>query len=270
MESQPKKRFKSTYILAIIFLVLIAIFWITRGEDEGEKIRLFFKGINIDAVTKIEIVSGGEGTVLERDGSGWVVAPRPGSGQASQGRAEAEINYVAGILAGVKEMEVGDVVSEDAEKKGLFEVDETGVVVKLYQGGEILEHFYIGKFGTDYNSNYIRKEGSDEIYVTKGIVRSEFDRQDFRSLRLLFFMPDTVTKVSLKYKKEDQEDVVLEKRGGEWLVNNLGADGGKVGEFLTYVADLESPDIIELEEGNPSTGSGAPLRSEETGFSDPQ
>jgi len=188
--------------------------------------------------------------VLERDGGGWVVA--------TQDRAPAELTFVAGILTSVKEMEVAEVVSSDSGKRGLFEVDETGVMVKLYQGGDVLEHFYIGKFGADYNSNYVRKEGEDKIYATQGIVRYEFDREDFRSLRLLFFMPDTVVKASLKYKKEDQEDVVLERRGGEWLVNNSSADQIKVGEFLQYIADLESPNVIELEEGD------------ETGFSDPQ
>lgn len=253
-ESQPtRKKFKSTYILAIIFLVLVAIFWLMKsGDKDQEEPKLFFKDLNIDAINRFEITRARlQYSALEKRDGIWIVT--------SQGEATAEPSYVQSILDAVKDMKVSGAVSENPEKQKTFQVDDLGIEAKFYQGGELLAHFYIGRFGPDNNSNYIRREGSDKVYLTQGMIRFPFERPDFRDLTMLYFSPDTVKKVTIKYKNGDGEDIEIERRGAEWLVNNGGAGAEKVEEFLDDLRNLKAMDVIQLEQGE----------EEETGFDEP-
>lgn len=225
----------------------------TRGSEEEAEAELFFKNLDVEIVNRIEITRARmQYSALEKRNGIWIVT--------SQGEATAEPSYVESVLEAVREMKVGGVISANPEKQETFQVDDLGIEVKLYQGGEILEHFFIGRFGPDNSSNYLRREGSDKVYLSKGRIGMVFERPDFRDLTMIYFFPDRVKKISIKYKKEDDEDVLIEKRGAEWLVNNGDASAVRVEEFLDDLRNLKAPDVIQLDQGE----------EEETGLDDPQ
>ncbi|MBU4331997.1 DUF4340 domain-containing protein [Patescibacteria group bacterium] len=251
-QPQKKKKFKTTYILGIVFLVLAGIILITKfpGQNKSETKRAFLKNINIEDISKIEITTRETNHMLQKQDSTWVVASRD--------NAQANPEDVVNIINTLKELEVGDAVSENLDKQSVFEVDASGIEVKLYQGDNLRIDFFIGKAGPNFDSNFIRRAESNEVYLTKKGIGYVFDKPDFRDLTMLVFNKDEAQEISLTY---DETEIVLKKEAETWNLiqpEKVEANQNSVDSFLTGLENLRAVDVVALEE------------DEDTGLEDPQ
>ena len=136
-------------------------------------------------------------------------------------------------------------VSKNPEKASIFEVNaESGIEVKA-EGEGVKAHFYVGKNGKNFNSNYIRREGSDEVYLSSEFIRRFFDRPDFRSRKIFDLEDREITRLYCKFPDREIELVQTpeetwkqlkgepynaKKNGVESLINGL--NNLKVDEFV--------------------------------------
>lgn len=235
------QRFKTTILLASILGILIVA---TIGasimsnkknaKKEGEAI----VGINIDDITKIEIKNKEKIQILSKVDGQWLVS--------SANNAKADFQAINGILSRIKEMKKEELVSEKADKRPNYEVDEEkGVEVKLFKGEEKISDFFLGKSGSDFDSTYVRMASEDKIYATKGFIRYDFDRSDFRDLAIFKFDKEKVSEIKIEQAKKDA--VILQKKDGLWKAqwyDKFNVDEDKAKSLLSSLANLSSKDIV--------------------------
>jgi hypothetical protein len=163
---------KNTLIMLGVFVVLLIIFLLSEnpfkkgGEEGGLPL---FAGFDSAAVSVIEIYSAADTTRMEKVNGVW--------GVKTQGDYPADREAVGQMLARVRDMERGEVASRNPEKRSVFEVDGSNLSARyLGAGDEVLAHLYVGKSGPGYSGSYVRSEGSDDVILVKGYLRSVFDK----------------------------------------------------------------------------------------------
>lgn len=198
----------------VLVALVLALALLVRGGNRADNTAsglLFPKATAADA-RKIEITpKEGDASLLEKRGEEWVVA--------SQGGFRADAEAVNALFEKVATIEAGNVISKSAEKRSLFEVDSTGLWIKiLAEGDKPVADFVIGKSGPDFQSNYVRPSDGDEVYLSSELIRSAFDkgRRGWRDRKILAFAAEEVTAVRFT----NGDTTIALRKGGEgmWTV----------------------------------------------------
>ncbi len=176
--------------LAALALLLANPFRDSVRRDNPESEPLFAGDAVMDA-NRVEIRAPGEAPViLTRGAGGWTVASRDGF--------PADSAAVASILRGAADARTTGPVSTNPENFGRFQVDSTGVGVRMTGEDGDLAAFTVGKSGRDFTTSYIRPEGAEAVYVVRGLNRNLFTRpKGFRDPSILRFDPSSVVGVTL-------------------------------------------------------------------------
>jgi hypothetical protein len=220
---------KKILILAGIFLALLAVVLLleTPHKKKAGKKDRYLVSLDAGKVKNISIKKGGEETVLVKKGDRWVVE--------NKDDFPADSKAVTDILNHVSGLETMQLVSRNPEKAAIFETDASGIEVKA-EGEGTNAHFYVGKNGPDFNSNYVRREGSDEVYLSAKFIKHAFEKPDFRSRKIFdldekqitrmdFQFPDReielVQDADANWKQVKGEPYNAKKDGAEALVENL-------------------------------------------------
>lgn len=125
----------------------------------------------------------------------------------------------------------------------------------------MVANFYVGKAGPDFDSTYIRLDGEDVVYLSKGYVRYYFDKDDWRDLAIYNFDDAKVNKLALKYRNV-ADNVMLEKNGGKWEMKSpraKDADVSKVDSMLNSMAKLSAIDVESNKDVKECGFAAAPL-----------
>lgn len=81
-----------------------------------------------------------------------------------------------------------ELVSQNPEKQSIFEVDSTGTYIEILDAdSSAYVQLWIGKSATTYSTNYVRPEGSDNVYVVGQRIKNQFDRA-WRGLRDMYIV----------------------------------------------------------------------------------
>ncbi|OGF20397.1 hypothetical protein A2Y83_02775 [Candidatus Falkowbacteria bacterium RBG_13_39_14] len=242
MEGEQGKQDKmgSTYVLLVIFLVLLGISYVIKNKSSfnrnglGEENKIV-RGVEAKDIDKIEVLKNDAPTVIENQDGQWKVTTEnnfPADQQAVKSLVDESLELNRYILA-----------SENAEKFADFEVDgEKGTNIKLYKGGEEIANFYVGKAGPDFDSTYLRVADDENVYLSKGYVRYYFDKEEWRNLAIYDFESEKAAKLALKYR-DVADNVIMEKIDNVWKIQTKDADKGKVDNVLDAISNLRAQDV---------------------------
>jgi len=209
---------RTTVILLGIFIILLVFVYFFEGplskrdqRKDKEAITLF-PDFKKDNATKIEVKSSTQEVSLEKKEEGWLISNTDGF--------TADPKLVTTALDTVKNFTRENMASKNPEKQELFEVTRgKGLEVKVSGADEnILAHFHIGKIGPDFFSTYLRKEGSEEVLLTDGYVKSTFDKsvENWRDKTIFDFPAETISQLTLK---TPEDEIVLKKdEKGDWQI----------------------------------------------------
>jgi hypothetical protein len=163
---------KNTLIMLGVFVVLLIIVLLSENpfkSDEKKSGPPLFAGFDSAAVSVIEIYSATDTTRMEKADGLWRVK--------TQDDYPADSDAIGQMLVRIRDMERGEVASRNPEKRSLFEVDGSNLHARyLGADGNVLGHLYVGKSGPGYSGSYVRTEGSDEVILVSGYLRSVFDK----------------------------------------------------------------------------------------------
>ena len=250
---------RTTVILFGIFIILLIFVYLFEGplserkrtQEKGTP--TLFPDFNKDTATKIEVKSTAQEVSLERKEEGWLIS--------GTDAFTADPQLVNSALDTVANFTRENVASKNPEKLELFEaVQGKGVEVKISGADQkMLAHFYIGKSGPDFFSTYFRKEGSDEVLLAAGSIKSSFDRsiKNWRDKTIFSFPAESITQLTLN---PSQEEIVLKKdEKGVWqIVSPEQAEANKevVTDMVATLASLKASDFaanynLEEHELNP-------------------
>ena len=171
---------------------------------------ILFPDFKKNNATRIETKSLTQEISLEKNEEGWLISNTDGFA--------ADPKLVATALDTVKNFTRENIASKNPEKQGLFEVTKgKGLEVKISGADEnVLAQFYIGKTGPDFFSTYLRKEGSEEVLLTDGYVKSTFDKsiENWRDKTIFNFPAETISQLTLK---TTEDEIALKKEdNGDW------------------------------------------------------
>jgi len=205
---------RTTLLLALILLVLAGVATVmekNRKQARAPRTEALFPGFNIDAVDALEISSGNIKVELVKEADIWIVS--------SENSKPASVDLVRNILDKVDGLEGSGLVSNKAANHSVYEVDATGVEVKLTENGVPSAWFIVGKPGPDYMSSYIRLHDEDETYRVPVYLRPDVDRggRTWRDQTILSVERANIA--SYTYTPDEERSVTVEQdEAGTWTV----------------------------------------------------
>ncbi len=223
-------------VLAV--LVVIAYFLMNRsGEtDISAGNSQFFVDVDSLGVDKIEISWPASRIVLERKGEEWSLTA-PVQYRANQ-------SSVSALIHQLKNLAVKEIVSSNPDKRGIFQVDSTGTIVRIFQAGQERSSIVIGKRGQGYSETYARKSQSNDVVVVDGSVAFTYTKsaKDWRDKTVLSFPKESVTKISYQYPGESFS---LAFHDSVWMIGDSKPKGAEVTSLLTSLSHVDADDFID-------------------------
>lgn len=195
--------------LVLVALVLVAVAierpW-SRGGNKSERLYPDFK---IEKIDRIHIVNRADTVDLVRRDDFWLVGgthPLP-----------ADTAAINRCLESVVRFETGQLVSRNASKFSVFQVDSTNAIqAEFYAGGdEPVVDILIGKF-TPEGGTYIRPTGDDKVYSAPDRARTFFARLPRMWSDRKLFAADPATFSKLTIVRGDSTIVFEKGTDGAW------------------------------------------------------
>lgn len=164
---------KRPILYLIIVIILTGFIWAIERPDQlpinQASSQLLVPQFDASKITRIEYEHLLGGIQLEKTGEGWKVAEKE---QVQWFPAdEARIKQALGNFGSV---EVGIKVSHALEHQMLYNVGITGQKVRLFAGSTKIADVVVGKNGPDFMSNYVRREGEDQVYLIDRSLQGVF------------------------------------------------------------------------------------------------
>jgi hypothetical protein len=205
----------------IILIVLIAVYLFIQNQ-ETESIRADkiegFVSFNPSKVDSLVVEMPKDTLKFQRLNNNWniVIDSVPRRADSAQ---------VAQVVEMISSIDVGSLVSENPEKQNLYEVDSsTGRLINVYGHDENLASFYLGKNASNFNYTYIRKVGSDEVYMAEDVMGYRLDKAQNNWRDKTIIKVDTAALNSIVFQYPDQE-FTLERRDSLWFLSGDGISG---------------------------------------------
>ncbi|HVY55483.1 MAG TPA: DUF4340 domain-containing protein, partial [Thermodesulfobacteriota bacterium] len=242
------KRFASTVIVFIIFIVMLAaVLFYNREKKQPEKTNeKVFPSLKTDEITSIDLKSAGLEFELRKEGGDWVV-------ESGGKEFKADKGAVGDLIRDMGDMEVEKLVSRDPG-----DLSEYGFV-------DSLTEFSVHAKGTEYpvvigdkipvgSGIYVYDLGEGRVLIVKdrylwGFLRKK--PEDFRDRRILGLDKDGVSRITVRVGDFSTEFV---NDGDRWYEvidgKNHPADEKKVRELVGSFAELKAEGFEDDVHGN--------------------
>jgi hypothetical protein len=231
---------KSTWILLVI-LALLAGATVIVMQRPGETSSSGPAGsmlVEYDsaAVDRIEIRSPGREITLEKQGGVWFMT--------SPLRYAADGLAVTSALANGRKIPVSSPVSTNPQKQSLFQLDSTGTLVKMSDRGTARAAFLVGKPGPSYTETYVRREGSDDVYLAAGLFGTFFTRpvDSWRDKTIFTADQSAMKELTLTF---GDTVIVLARPDSVWRIGTEKLDEGVMKGLLSALGNIQADEFID-------------------------
>ena len=231
---------RTTLLLSALFLSLLGLTVVLlspRGEREASyDLVKHYLGVDSSNVSMMTIHSGKNDVTFEKVGGEWHIT-EPLNSKADQ-------NSVLQLLAQTNQLEVKSLVSDNPERQSMFEVDTAGTLLVFSEPIGKVDSLIIGKSGPNFSDRYVRKAGSDEVYLAGGLRAFLYERKpkEWRDKTIVDIPQDVIERVTVTLPKET---CVLVKREQHWFVGQDSTDESAVNTFLRALNPLRADDIVD-------------------------
>lgn len=231
------KELKTVWILGALFLGLllyILIFELPKERyDQGEKQinEPFLTQITSSDISKIEISKGESFVTLEKDQNNSFIIKEQENFPASP---ELTISF----LENVTNLKTGTKISANKEKHSQFGVtQEDSGRIKLFNDEQEIANIIVGNQGSN-GGIYMRKEGSDDVFLIKTFLSSDLVRtsENWRDMTILTFKEQDLSQVVLKNNEKKVD--YSKKEDGKWQKDGVEMETSD--DFTNLLTELRS------------------------------
>jgi hypothetical protein len=226
-------------LIAILLFLVIAVFLVLRKPGEissSSTTEGSLVSIDSTAVDKLVITSATGSVTLEKDGTRWMLtAPmRLPADEASVNSAVSKGAHLA--LKGI--------VSSNPQKQTLFQVDSTATLVRVYEKGTETAAFRIGKPGSTYTETYVRREGSNDVYVADGLLTYVFAKavRDWRDKTIFKTAQENIKSARFQY---GDTTFTLAFQDSAWRIDGQPTQDYAVRGLIGSLANFQADDFID-------------------------
>ncbi|NIN00028.1 MAG: DUF4340 domain-containing protein [candidate division Zixibacteria bacterium] len=232
---------KPIYVLIAVFLLFVTIYLVLVQKEKktfSPRTVENFLGLDSVSVNRIEFIKYDTKMVFQKIGQQWYIV-EPDSYRADN-KAIGQLVSLASHLT------VGEIISSNPEKQILFQVDSlTGTGLDFFSGDRQLASVVVGKMSDDYMHAYLRKTGSEDVYLAKGFFSSITQQRvdHWRDRQILAFDPGLVTEVEFTQGKDKfkltREDTVWQLSAPPYR-ETATADHEKTEDYIRTLAEIRS------------------------------
>ena len=231
---------RTTWILAGILVLLVATtVWVLQrpGEQSSSPDAVgALVAFDSAAVDRIDILMPTAPVSIAREDDRWMLtAPL---------RAPADAGAVDATIGMTRALTSKTLVSSNPAKQHVFQLDSTAVLLTLSSRGTAVASIRIGKPDPTYTGTYVRKDGSDEVYLVDGILSAIVARpvRDWRNKAIVRLRPEDIRTVRFHY---GDTTFTLARTDSLWMVDGLPASEYTVRGFLASLASLQCDEFID-------------------------
>jgi hypothetical protein len=231
---------RTTWILVAILVVLIAVtvFVLQQPGEQSSPAEIAAMLVSYDSssVDRIDIAQPSGIVTITRENERWTLT--------SPLRATADTRAVHEAISKGRTLSLKTLVSSNPAKQQLFQLDSAGTLVRIYAKGTEAAAFRIGKLGPTYTETYVRREGSDDVYLTDGMLATVFAKspRDWRNKMILGLKPEDIRSVRFQY---GDTTFTLSLSDSAWNVDGEAATEYAVRGFLASLTSLQCDDFID-------------------------
>lgn len=236
-------------ILVAVFVVLVGLLLAQRyqrGKIVASGPAATIK-VEQDKVTKVSIHKADGDVELVRTGDVWKLT-KPNDYPANG-------DLITGMLKSLEELRLEDVISSSPQNRATYQVDSTGVAVKIWTGDKLALDLVVGKSSSDWTHTFVRYADRNEVYRADGVISYNFSRRpdDWRDKAILNLNEKQVQRVVLEYPKDKKMVTVTRADSTHWSVAGgtaaaTRADSATAARLVSAAAKLMTVEFAKPEE----------------------
>jgi hypothetical protein len=225
-----------------VALVVLVFLWglaevLTKGSDklDGDFVLPAVKATDVDTVRLARPAD----TILlaRRDSVTWTVNGFDASGDA--------VNQLFDALA---KATVAELAAQSTASHNRMGVDSAkGKRLTFRRGADTVDQLIVGERGPGYTGAYMRRPGSDDVYLVRGELPTVADKmlEDWRDKRIVSIEPDSVTEVRVERRRGGY---TLRRADGGWRIDAAAADSSAVRRMLDQWRNLQAAGFATREQ----------------------
>ena len=231
---------RSTLVLIAILIVLIlaAVIVMQRPGEHSTRAGMGEPLVALDsaAVDRLEISSAGARVVLAREGGTWMLTEPI--------RYKADQNAVGTAISQAGHMTITALVSSNPQKQGVFQVDSTATLLRVFEKETEKAAVRIGKAGPTYTQTYARREGSEDVHLVDGSLTWTFVKpaKDWRDRSIYAAARESIKSVRFQY---GDTTFVLDRVDTLWRVDGAPIEPTRVEGLLTALSSITADEFVD-------------------------
>jgi len=236
--------------ILVVFVIIFANPFKDQLKREKRDWQAVFDSTKVMNADHIEVVTANDSSVVVKQDGHWVVA--------SQNSFPADTAAVGNLLRALKNARSSGVVSNNPENRSRFQVDQTGVRVKVLAQNTVVADFTLGKMGADFTTSYVLPAGSNDVQVVRGVNRNLFWRpQGMRDRSIFKFDEPNLKQVTADIPEGGWE---LIRTDTTWSVRKTGeenihpADKTLAGTLVQSLSDFSADQFLDNASDTVNTG----------------
>ncbi|MCI4667676.1 MAG: DUF4340 domain-containing protein [Bacteroidia bacterium] len=246
------KRFSNRHLAislgSLVVLYLISLLFGGSSQRSFDENLILLDTAN---VSRIEITASGEQPYsLQKEGGEWKV-------EVSEGNfVPIEKTPFLSILGGIKKVSARGLAAKSEDQWANFEVDESGLNLKIFQGEKKLADIYAGKsfYRPSGLMSYVRKEGEKETYMVATNLGSSFGKRpnDWRNKSLINGEWESWNMLSFNYSGDSSFQLIKTPQN-LWMYSDSSAtNSSEVNTFLRILSLTKGIEFADqLPQGRP-------------------
>ena len=227
-------------LLLGVLVVLVGIYLVVKFTDSSGRSKSFrseLVSVNDEAVTKLEIMSPSDTTVLEKNGESWKL----------NGEYVADPATVSTALKTLQSIKPSRLASRSEDSWKDFQVDNTGTRIVAYEGGDKTLDIILGRFDMEGQRSfysYVRLSEESDVYVAKDFMKMSISTSSkaYRNDDILKVNKDSLTAIQFNYP---DSAFSLIKTENQWLVGDMPADSAAVAGYLNGLRFVTSRNFAD-------------------------
>jgi hypothetical protein len=219
--------------LVVVIAIIVASKHVANKKQTQDKTSMYPK-MNVEEIFSCTIISKDSTVKLVKKEGTWVVP------SYNNYRADTSVN---GMIKSILQLNKKDLVSTKPGNFAKFGLDSASDGIRAILGdksGKSLVDIWFGQRGADYQSEYVRLAGSNEVYAVEGSSsnywRYKSKNLDWKDKRIWILSKDLVQKVTVS---SDSLNFTLEKnQKGDWEITAPQKSAGDKTRVDAYVTEL--------------------------------